>query len=65
MTEKDPEDRAAQWLSVIGRALAYLCVQEAERKQPNKFGSVFEKGEIPSRVGAQPPRRGSCDWKLT
>lgn len=39
------------WLSVIGKALAYLCLQEASRKEPNKFDTVNKRVEFLEGLG--------------
>jgi hypothetical protein len=38
--KKDPE---AIWLPVIGKALAYLCLNQAMEKEPNKYKQVLKK----------------------
>ncbi len=38
-----PDDAESTWLPVIGKALAYLCMQEAEKKEPEKFDSVLKR----------------------
>jgi hypothetical protein len=43
MANKDSADVSAEWLPVIGKALAYLCLQEAQRKEPAKFDSVLKR----------------------
>lgn len=35
-----------KWLAVIGKTLAYLCLQEAQRKDPGKFGTVAQRVEF-------------------
>ncbi|MPZ36929.1 MAG: hypothetical protein GEU95_02510 [Rhizobiales bacterium] len=50
MTEKDASTDA-DWLRVIGRALAYLCVQEAERREPKKFDTVLKKVKFLEGLG--------------
>lgn len=39
------------WLSVIGKALAYLCLQEAQRKEPQKFDTVTKRVEFLEGLG--------------
>lgn len=34
------------WLAVIGKALSYLCLQEAARKEPQKFITVHQRVEF-------------------
>lgn len=36
-------DAQSTWLPVIAKALAYLCLQEAQRKEPEKFDSVLKR----------------------
>jgi DNA-directed RNA polymerase specialized sigma24 family protein len=36
-------DATEVWLPVIGKALAYLCLQEAQRKEPAKFDTVSKR----------------------
>jgi hypothetical protein len=31
------------WLSVIGRSLAYLCLEQAKKLEPKKFDTVRKK----------------------
>jgi hypothetical protein len=38
-------------LAVIGRALAYLCLQEAARKEPHKFDTVHKRVEFLENFG--------------
>jgi hypothetical protein len=39
------------WLAVIGKALAYLCLQEAARKEPQKFDTVVRRVEFLENLG--------------
>lgn len=39
------------WLPVIGKALAYICLQEAQRKEPEKFESVLQRVEFLEGLG--------------
>jgi hypothetical protein len=39
------------WLPVIGKALAYLCLQEAQRKEPEKFDSVLRRVKFLQGLG--------------
>ena len=41
----------AVWLAVIGKALAYLCLQEAQRKEPHKFDTVNKRVEFLEGLG--------------
>lgn len=43
MSEKAPVDAFSVWLPVIGKALAYLCLQEARKKDPKKFDTVLKQ----------------------
>ena len=51
MADKAPEDASASWLPVIGKALAYLCLQEAQRKDPNKFDTVLKQVKFLQGLG--------------
>jgi hypothetical protein len=44
-------DEQARWLSVIGKALAYLCLQQAATKEPKKFDSVLKRVEFLEGLG--------------
>lgn len=44
-------DASATWLPVIGRALAYLCLQEAQRKEPEKFDTVLKQVKFLQALG--------------
>lgn len=37
------DDGFDRWLPVIGKSLAFLCLREAMRSDPNKFDSVLAK----------------------
>ena len=37
------DDAQATWLPVIGKTLAYLCLQEALRKDPKKYDTVLKR----------------------
>ena len=39
------------WLEVIGKALTYLCLQQAEAKEPAKFDTVLKKVEFLEGLG--------------
>lgn len=47
----DKNDAQATWLPVIGKALAYLCLQEAQRKEPEKFDSVLKRVKFLEGLG--------------
>jgi len=51
MPDNVTTDASAAWLSVIGKALAYLCLQEAQRNEPEKFDSVLEKVKFLQSLG--------------
>lgn len=51
MADNDPGSIEAAWLPVIGKALAYLCLQEAERKEPDKFDSVLKRVKFLQDIG--------------
>lgn len=51
MAEKERNGTEADWLRVIGKALAYLCVQEAERSDPKKFDTVLKKVKFLQGLG--------------
>lgn len=40
-----------KWLSVIGKALTYLCLQHAAAKEPEKLGSVLQQVEFLQGLG--------------
>ena len=39
------------WLQVIGRALAYLCVQQASKEDPVRFKELLPKVEFLQSIG--------------
>jgi hypothetical protein len=41
MADKDSE--YATWLPVIGRSLAYLCLDVARKREPDKYKEVLDK----------------------
>lgn len=41
----------ATWLPVIGKALAYLCLQEAQKKEPKKFDTVLKRVKFLQGLG--------------
>lgn len=49
MTAQD--DPQATWLPVIGKALAYLCMQQAQTKEPDKFNSVLKRVKFLEGLG--------------
>jgi hypothetical protein len=40
-----------EWLPVIGKALAYLCLQEGQRKDPTKLDTVLKQVEFLEGLG--------------
>lgn len=46
-----PEENESKWLEVIGRALAYLCVQEVARNDPQRVNSVPAKVKFLEGLG--------------
>lgn len=51
MADDAPRDASAAWLPVIGKALAYLCLQEAQRKDPKKFDTVLKQVKFLQALG--------------
>jgi hypothetical protein len=49
MAEDDSAEGA--WLPVIGKALAYLCLQEAQKKEPEKFDTVLKRVKFLQGLG--------------
>jgi hypothetical protein len=45
------DDAQATWLPVIGKALAYLCLQEALRKDPKKYDTVLKQVKFLQALG--------------
>ena len=45
------DETEATWLPVIGKALANLCLQRAEEKEPQKFDSVLKKVKFLQGLG--------------
>lgn len=39
------------WLSVIGRSLAYLCLEQAKKLEPKKFDTVNKKVDFLKDMG--------------
>lgn len=44
-------DEQADWLSVIGKALTYLCLNEAQRRDPERFDTVLKRVEFLGGLG--------------
>jgi hypothetical protein len=51
MADQAPGDASAQWLPVIGKALSYLCLQEAQRREPEKFDTVLKQVKFLQGLG--------------
>lgn len=47
----DQEDAQATWLPVIGKALAYLCLEQAQGREPEKFDSVLKRVKFLEGLG--------------
>ena len=39
------------WLSVIGRSLAYLCLEQAKKLEPKKFDTLAKKVDFLKDIG--------------
>jgi hypothetical protein len=48
-----PDTKGAEeiWLPVIGRALAYLCLKQAEQERPKDFLNVLDKVKFLAELG--------------
>lgn len=51
MADNAHVDASAAWLPVIGKALAYLCLQEAQRKDPKNFDTVLKQVKFLQGLG--------------
>jgi hypothetical protein len=51
LANNEPIDDDAPWLSVIGKALAYLCLDKARERDPDKFGDVLNKVDFLQGLG--------------
>jgi hypothetical protein len=51
MADNAPADTWTEWLPVIGKALAYLCLQEAQRKDPKKLDTVLKQVKFLEGLG--------------
>lgn len=40
-----------KWLEVIGKALTYLCLQQAKAKEPTKFDAILKEIEFLEGLG--------------
>ena len=45
------DDAQAVWLPVIGKALVYLCLQDAQRGEPEKLDSVLKRVKFLEALG--------------
>jgi hypothetical protein len=45
----------AQWLEVIGKALAYLCVQQVSQNDPERVGDLLAKVKFLEGIGMPKP----------
>ena len=50
MADNEPAETAA-WLPVIGRALAYLCLNKAMEREPKKYEDVLAKVDFLRGIG--------------
>lgn len=46
-----PEDDQDEWLAVIGKSLAYLCLKQAEKDEPDKMSGILAKVKFLKRLG--------------
>jgi hypothetical protein len=46
-----PEEGDSQWLEIIGKALAYLCVQQVAQSDPNRVPDVVAKVKFLEGIG--------------
>jgi hypothetical protein len=47
----ESSDHYATWLPVIGRSLAYLCLDIARRREPGKLKEILNKMEFLEGLG--------------
>jgi hypothetical protein len=47
----DTKDAEEIWLPVIGRALAFLCLKQAQQSRPEDFSSVLDKVKFLTDLG--------------
>lgn len=47
----EQNDVLEKWLPIIGKALAHLCLQQAETKEPEKFDSVLKRVDFLQGLG--------------
>jgi hypothetical protein len=46
-----PQESESQWLEVIGKALAYLCVQQVAQNEPERVGNLLAKVKFLEGIG--------------
>ncbi|MCK1279498.1 hypothetical protein IVB46_30185 [Bradyrhizobium sp. 61] len=44
-------DEQAEWLAVIGKSLAYLCLKQAEKDDPDKMAGILAKVKFLKGLG--------------
>lgn len=49
----DQVDAQATWLPVIGKSLAYLCLRQAQREDPESFDSVLKRVKFLEGLGLE------------
>jgi hypothetical protein len=47
----DTKNADATWLPVIGRSLAYLCLNRAQQAKPDDFSNVLDKVKFLTNLG--------------
>lgn len=47
----DQLESSNRWLEVIGKSLAYLCVQEISKNDPKRAGTLLEKVKFLESIG--------------
>jgi hypothetical protein len=50
MADTEPSE-ATPWLAVIGKSLAYLCLEKARERDPKKFDDVLAKVDFLMGLG--------------
>jgi hypothetical protein len=50
MAEVVPAD-VTPWLAVIGKSLAYLCLEQARQRDPDRFRDVLKKVDFLMAIG--------------
>jgi hypothetical protein len=59
MADNEDADASAAWLPVIGKALAYLCLQEAQRRDSAKLDTVLKQVKFLEGLGL--PRKDAAE----